>query len=90
MRLIHIMVRNMIDTPLRRLRISRGIQQSAIAEAVGTDQGSISRLERGEQGATPEMAARIVAFLGRDEITEMQILYPERYVAPAQDNVVNG
>ncbi|HXT04665.1 MAG TPA: helix-turn-helix transcriptional regulator [Casimicrobiaceae bacterium] len=71
----------MIETPLRRLRISRGISQAEVGAAIGTDQGYVSRVERGEQGISPEMAARIVTFFGRDEITEMQILYPERYVA---------
>lgn len=67
------------STPLRRLRTTRGIRLEEMAAELGMNNGTLSRIERG-QGTTPETAAKIVKFFGHG-ITEMEILYPERFPA---------
>jgi len=68
-------------TPLRRLRKARGITLEQVAQGVGLDVGNLSRLERRQQGVRPALAEKIVAFFGNG-ITELEILYPERFTAP--------
>lgn len=67
-----------METPLRKIRTSRGLSLETVARAVATDRANLSRLERGLQNATPELAERIADYFGY-AITEMQILYPDRY-----------
>ncbi|KVG83220.1 hypothetical protein WJ91_06260 [Burkholderia ubonensis] len=66
------------ETPLRRLRKSRGLTVAQVSKAVGIDQGNLSRIERGEQFSR-RGAAALVTYFGESSITEMEILYPERY-----------
>lgn len=70
-----------VDTPLRKLRIRKGLTQREVAQAVGLDQGHYCRIERGEQ-VSPDSAAAIAGYFGK-AITELHILYPERYQEPA-------
>jgi transcriptional regulator with XRE-family HTH domain len=70
----------MDKTPLRILREKRGLTTTQVADAVGVNQGHYSRIENG-QGGSPEMAARIAEYFGREFITELHILYPERYAS---------
>lgn len=67
-------------TPLRKLRLERGITLAQVATAIGTDTGNVSRMESGEQKSV-RLAAKIADFFGRDAITEIEILYPERPTA---------
>jgi transcriptional regulator with XRE-family HTH domain len=64
--------------PLKALRIKRGQTLQTVAAAVGTDAGNISRLENGKQRASPDLAERLAKHFGY-AITEIQILYPERF-----------
>ena len=72
-------------SPLRRLRLARGLNQDAF-ESIGLDQAVISRIERSRRtraepdlpGATPEHAAKISKFLGH-AVSEMEILFPGDY-----------
>lgn len=66
-------------TRLARVRLTHGWTLQEVADAIGIDTGSLSRLERGRQGASPETAARLADLYGRREITELEILYPERF-----------
>ena len=68
----------MDKTPLRVLREKRGLTAIAVAEAVGVSQGQYSRIENGE-GTQAQTAERIVEFFGREFITEIHVLYPERF-----------
>lgn len=68
----------MRDTPLKRLRLARGKTLKAVADGVNSDPGNISRIERGKQ-CSPALAAKLVAFFGADAISELEILYPQRY-----------
>ena len=74
----------MNKTPLRTLREARGLTATQVASAVGMVQSSYTRIENG-LGASPESAARIAEYFGRDFITELHILYPERYTGSTQD-----
>lgn len=64
--------------PIRTIRIKRGNTLSEVAKAVGTDAGNMSRIERGVQRPSPEMAEKLARHFGY-AITEMEILYPERF-----------
>lgn len=69
-------------TPLQRLREKRGLTLKEVADAVDTDTGNLSRMERGIQKSV-DLAAKLVTFYGPGAITELEILYPERYPDPA-------
>ena len=66
------------DSPLRSLRLKRGLTQKEICLAVGIDQAHYSRIETGQAVATADVAKRLAEYFGH-AVTEMQILYPERY-----------
>ena len=65
-------------TPLKQARIARGYTLDQVAIQVGTDSGNLSRIENGRQTASPGLASRLALFFGY-AITEIQILYPERF-----------
>lgn len=65
-------------TPLRNIRNKRCLPLSAVAEAVGTDAGNLSRIETGKQKPTPQLAEALSLFFG-GAVTELEIIYPERY-----------
>lgn len=67
-----------MQTPLRALRIKQNLTLSKVAEAVQIDVGNLSRIERGTQKTSLEVAERLVAFFN-GELTEMQILYPKKF-----------
>lgn len=71
----------MAKTPLRSLREARGLTATQVASAVGMVQSSYTRIENG-LGASPDSAAKLAEFFGREFITELHILYPERYATP--------
>lgn len=65
-------------TPLRKLRKARGFSTTEVAKAVGLDQSTYSRIET--SGATSrEKAEAIADWFGREWITELHILYPDRF-----------
>lgn len=68
-----------MQTPLRKIRLEERLTISEVANAINCDVGNLSRLERGTQAASLELAERLARFYG-DKITEMQILYPKRYM----------
>lgn len=72
-----------LKTPLRRIRLARQLSLEAVADGVGMNNGTISRIERGLAKASPETAASLVKFF-EGAITEMEILYPERFVHPRE------
>lgn len=67
-----------MDTPLRKARRDTGRSLNEVAEAVGTDPSNLSRIERGDHAPSTELAARLASYYGH-RVTEMQILYPDRY-----------
>lgn len=68
--------------PLKAVRIKRGQTLTEVAHSVGTDAGNLSRIENGKQKASAEMAEKLAKHFGY-EITEIQILYPERFAPVA-------
>lgn len=69
----------MRNHPLRNERLRRGQSLATVAAAVGTDAGNLSRIENGKQRASPELAEKLAKHFGC-AVTEVQILYPERFV----------
>lgn len=67
-----------MHTPLRKVRLENNLTILEVAAAVNCDVGNISRLERGVQAASTEMAEKLARFY-KGKINELQILYPERY-----------
>ena len=66
-------------TPLAQARAHRGLTQRGVAAAVFVDPGHYCRVEGAKTPASPELAARL-AFYFDHVVTEMEILYPERYI----------
>ncbi|MBU0593344.1 MAG: helix-turn-helix domain-containing protein [Gammaproteobacteria bacterium] len=65
-------------SPLKQVRIKRGQTLNDVAQAVGTDSGNLSRIENQKQTASPDLAEKLAKHFGY-EVTEIQILYPERF-----------
>ena len=65
-------------TPLRRARESRDMTIPEAAQLMGIDPGNLSRIERGLQMPSKDLTAAIAKQFG---LSELEILYPERYVA---------
>lgn len=67
-----------MKSPLRRIREAKAQTIVEVCRAVGIDPGNLSRIENGKQKASTDLAEKLVKhFAG--EITEMEILYPERF-----------
>lgn len=69
-----------MKSPLRVVREAKNQTIVEVSRAVGTDPGNLSRIENGKQRASTELAAKLATHFG-GAITEMEILYPERYCA---------
>ncbi|SDH23696.1 helix-turn-helix transcriptional regulator [Propionivibrio dicarboxylicus] len=64
--------------PVKAVRIQRGETLATVAASVQTDVGNLSRIENCKQKASPELAERLARHFGY-AVTEIQILYPERF-----------
>ncbi|MBW9334554.1 helix-turn-helix transcriptional regulator [Herbaspirillum sp. RU 5E] len=74
-----------MKSPLRIAREKMGLRLQDIAQQVGSDVGNLSRIERGKQVPTRDLAEKICGVFPPGEITEMHLIYPERYlVEPEQ------
>jgi transcriptional regulator with XRE-family HTH domain len=62
------------------MREKRGITLQVLASQVGSDVGNLSRIERGVQSPSRELAERICQHFG-NEINELQLFYPERFAS---------
>jgi transcriptional regulator with XRE-family HTH domain len=74
-------------TPLRQARKANGWTLDELASRLEqsgapTDSGNLSRLERGKQSASTVLAEALAKVFGKRRLTEMQVLYPERYTHP--------
>jgi putative transcriptional regulator len=67
-----------MKTPLRRMRESAGKTIVEVGRSVGVDPGNLSRIENGKQKASTELAEKLAKFF-EGSITELEILYPERF-----------
>lgn len=68
-----------MQSPLRKLRKAQGKTLSEVAVAIHLDVGNLSRIERGLQVASLDVAERLSVFF-KGEISELEILYPQRYL----------
>lgn len=68
-----------MTTPLKKARMTKKLTLEQVAEAVGSDSGNISRIERGKQNPSKEMVTKLVALFADEGLTELQILFPERF-----------
>lgn len=71
-------------SPLRKARQRRGWKLRDVVTRLGEsnctlDIGNLSRIERCEQTTSPAIAEKICLVFG-GELTELQILYPERFM----------
>lgn len=71
-------------TPLRKARKENGWRLADLVErlrTVGeeTDTGNLSRIERGMQQPSPKMAESICKVFGKRSLTEIHVLYPDRF-----------
>lgn len=69
-----------MTSPLNQARMKRELTLQQVANAVGTDTGNLSRIERGLQVPSKTLAEKLVKFFD-SEVTETQIIYPERFAA---------
>jgi transcriptional regulator with XRE-family HTH domain len=72
-----------MPTPLRKMRVKKKLTISEVAIATQLDVGNLSRIERGIQVPSLETAEKLSRFF-KGKITEMQILYPQRYMKSAE------
>lgn len=67
-----------MKTPLQRAREARNWTQKQVADMLKMDQGHYHRIER--TGATTrETAEAIVRLFDDVDLSELHVLYPERY-----------
>ncbi|WP_030206952.1 helix-turn-helix domain-containing protein [Streptomyces bikiniensis] len=62
---------------LRRLRVEVGLTLTEFSTALNYDKGHLSKVERGERSASPELARRCDAFLGANGELQRLVVRPE-------------
>ena len=67
-------------TPLRKMRVEKGLTIAEVSKLTEIDVGNLSRIERGKQVTSLETAEKLSKFF-EGKISEMQILYTHRYMA---------
>lgn len=72
-----------MKSPLRRIRERKGQTIVEVSRAVHTDPGNLSRIESGKQKASTDLAEKLAQHFAH-EVTEIEILYPQRYMAIGQ------
>lgn len=71
--------------PLRVAREKRQMTLQDLAVKVGSDVGNLSRIERGVQIPSRELAEKICS-LFPGEVNEIQLIYPERFIRHEKDS----
>lgn len=71
-----------MSTPLRKMRVQKKLTIAEVAIATQLDVGNLSRIERGIQVPSLETAEKLSRYF-KGKVTEMQILYPQRYMKAA-------
>ena len=72
-----------MSSSIKAARLKRGQTLVQVATSIGTDAGNLSRIENGKQKPSTTMAARLARYYN-NEISEIQILYPERFAESAR------
>lgn len=65
--------------PLRKIREEKNYTLEKVSEETGIAVPNLSMIERGLQGVSISNAEKLVEFYGAETITEMELLYPERF-----------
>gem|GEM_PF-3494436 len=73
---------------MRRARLNANRTLTDVAHAAGIAKGTLSRIETGGYTASTKLAEKLSSILGN--VTELEILYPERYPAKAAPRRKNG
>lgn len=73
-----------MKTPLRLAREKHDLTLQDLAKNVDSDVGNLSRIERGHQRPSSELAEKICKQFPDGEITELHLIYPERYMKEEQ------
>lgn len=73
-----------MNSPLKLIRRKHGLTLQQVADSVGIDTGNLSRIERGQQVPNKELAEKLAIFFNGD-ITEIQIIYPERFINGSEE-----
>ena len=60
-------------SPLTVARRARGLTQAQLGALAGTEQGQISKLERGDRTLSPEWAVRLAPHLGVQALSLLRI-----------------
>lgn len=68
-----------MKSPLRLIRESKGQTIVEVGRAVSVDPGNLSRIENCKQKSSTELAEKLAKHFNH-EITEIEILYPDRFV----------
>lgn len=71
-----------MKSPLRLIRESKGQTIVEVGRAVSADPGNLSRIENCKQKSSTELAEKLAKHFNH-EITEIEILYPDRFVPSA-------
>ena len=67
-----------METPLKKIRIKHKLSIYEVAKRCECSPSTVSRIERGGHGVSAVLAERFSKFFD-SEITEEEILYPERF-----------
>ena len=70
-----------LNSPLKRARKARRCKLFSVAAELNISIAHLCNVENGAVRASPALAARLAAFFN-GEVSEMEILYPERYCPP--------
>lgn len=70
-----------LGAAIRVRRDARKLTQRQMAEVVGIQQSTFNKIELGQRIPTTEQATEIAKFF-EYELTELHLLYPDRYPAP--------
>ena len=71
-----------MTTPLRLLRKRQNKTLKDVALALNATVSHLSRIENAQMKASPDLAERLAKYFGH-EVSEIQILYPERFATNA-------
>jgi transcriptional regulator with XRE-family HTH domain len=67
-----------MNTPLKKIRVLNDRTLKEVADAIDVDPSNLSRIERGLQAATPQLAEKIATYFD-NKISEIEVLYPQRF-----------
>lgn len=67
-------------TPLKQARAAKKMTLERVASLINSDAGNLSRIENGKQIPSKDLLSKLVMFYNDEGITEIHIIYPERFI----------